>query len=211
MKTYYSLTESFHYEETIQKSRFIADIIPITTEEEARAAIQEVRGMFPDATHHCTAYRIGIDNIRERSSDDGEPSGTAGRPMLSVLQHRELTNLVAVVTRYFGGIKLGTGGLVRAYGGTLSTALDAAVIHAFTPHRRYRVTLPYSLLGSMENDWRERPYIITERNFAADVTIVMDIPLALTKEFMNRVTDLSAAAAIIEELEIHRIPLPLKE
>src|SRR5688572_26715041 len=113
------------HEIAIKKSRFIATLTRAATEDEARAAIDEVRRRYWDAGHNCSAYRVGPGGQYQRTSDDGEPAGTAGSPMLSVLARRDLTDTVAVVTRYFGGVMLGAGGLIRAYGQAVSAAVDA--------------------------------------------------------------------------------------
>src|SRR3954453_14347581 len=109
----------------IKKSRFICTLARVSTEDEARAAIEDVRKRYWDANHNCSAYRVGPGGQLQRTSDDGEPAGTAGAPMLAVLTRRDLTDTVAVVTRYFGGVLLGTGGLIRAYGQAVSAAVDA--------------------------------------------------------------------------------------
>ena len=111
-----------------KKSRFIAEIRPVESEEEATAFIAEVKKKYWDARHHCSAFTIGENNEVARCSDDGEPAQTAGRPMLDVLLGRELHNVCAVVTRYFGGTLLGTGGLVRAYGGAVQEGLKNCVV-----------------------------------------------------------------------------------
>jgi uncharacterized YigZ family protein len=108
----------------VRRSRFVCDVSPAASEEEARALIESVRAASRDARHHCTAFVLGPDGATRRSNDDGEPSGTAGAPMLEVLVGRGLTDVVAVVTRWFGGTLLGTGGLIRAYGDTVTAALD---------------------------------------------------------------------------------------
>ncbi|MEV7610346.1 YigZ family protein [Microbacterium sp. NPDC089320] len=118
------------HELVIKKSRFIATVEPVSSVDDADAVIARVRKQWWDARHHCTAMVTGLLGDQARSSDDGEPSGTAGVPMLEVLRRRELTDVVAVVTRYFGGVKLGAGGLVRAYSTAVSEALDrAAAVH----------------------------------------------------------------------------------
>lgn len=111
----------------VKGSRFLAEALPVATEEAAEAAIRAVRRREHGATHHCTAYRVGLDGLF-RYNDDGEPSGTAGPPILRQIDGRAATNALVVVTRYYGGTKLGTGGLVRAYGDAASEALDAATI-----------------------------------------------------------------------------------
>ena len=120
---YTAPAELYRQDMEIKKSIFITHILPVNSEEEAQQALADFRKKYKDATHNCYAWRIGTERILEKSGDDGEPQGTAGHPMLHVLQMRKLTNVLAVVTRYFGGIKLGAGGLVRAYGGAAAECL----------------------------------------------------------------------------------------
>jgi uncharacterized YigZ family protein len=115
-----------HAETRILASRFIADAVPVQSRDAAEGYLQKVRKEFFDATHHCYAYRLGADTPENRSSDDGEPGGTAGKPILAAIEREGLTNVLVVVTRYFGGTKLGTGGLVRAYGESAVLALKEA-------------------------------------------------------------------------------------
>ena len=152
-----------------RKSRFIGAIAPVQTEEEAQAWIAQVRQQHRDATHNTYAYilRNGI----KRYSDDGEPQGTAGHPMLHVLQMKSLTNTLSVVTRYFGGIKLGTGGLVRAYGGTLAEAVEEAGILCFMPHVRLELMIPYTAAGTFEHYIKGTDIRILDRIFAEEVQI----------------------------------------
>ena len=136
-----TLVARLRYEsEPIKGSRFIATVAPVSSEGDARALVEAVRGEMPDASHHCAAWRIATPAI-ERAADDGEPSGSAGRPILSQLVGRDLIDVVAVVSRYFGGTKLGVGGLVRAYGGTAAEALDEAAVVRYV--RTERVLLEY--------------------------------------------------------------------
>jgi len=115
MKSYITVAKEHRIEYIVEKSRFIATAIPCETEEEAQAGIARINKEFWDATHNCTAYALGPGQEQQRSSDNGEPSGTAGKPMLEVLKKTGITNTLIVVTRYFGGIKLGAGGLIRTY------------------------------------------------------------------------------------------------
>ena len=115
-----------HAETRVLASRFIADAVPAGMKEEAEEFLRSIRRKFHDATHHCYAYRIGVDGQDSRTSDDGEPGGTAGKPILAAIDREVLTNVLVVVTRYFGGTKLGTGGLVRAYGEAASLAVQQA-------------------------------------------------------------------------------------
>ena len=123
---YTAPAELYRQDMEIKKSIFITHILPVNSEEEAQQALADLRKKYKDATHNCYAWRINAERILEKSGDDGEPQGTAGHPMLHVLQMRKLTNVLAVVTRYFGGIKLGAGGLIRAYGRSVSEAIDQA-------------------------------------------------------------------------------------
>lgn len=124
MKNYKTIQQDGIVETEIKKSRFICHLKRINTEEEGRAYIAQIKKEHYKANHSCSAMIIGEEGLLKRSSDDGEPSGTAGVPMLTVLEKQELTNVVAVVTRYFGGIKLGAGGLIRAYAGSVADALS---------------------------------------------------------------------------------------
>jgi uncharacterized YigZ family protein len=126
----------------VRRSRFVADLKRVATEEEARAVVERVRTSSREARHHCTAFVLGPDGATQRSNDDGEPSGTAGAPMLEVLRGRGVSDVVAVVTRWFGGTLLGTGGLIRAYGEAVTAALDAASF--VTRERRLEVAVDVS-------------------------------------------------------------------
>jgi uncharacterized YigZ family protein len=130
----------------------------VTSEEEARAFIQRCRKRHYDARHHCTAYVIGDNGETQKSSDDGEPAGTAGVPMLDVLRRNEITNTVAVVSRYFGGVLLGAGGLVRAYAGAVSGALDGIGLVERRPARIVSITTDHAVAGKLENDLRSAGY-----------------------------------------------------
>lgn len=140
----------------ITKSRFITTVAPVATVEDAERVIAEVRRRHWDARHNCTAMVTGVLGDQARSSDDGEPSGTAGVPMLEVLRRRGLTDVVAVVTRYFGGVKLGAGGLVRAYSTSVSEALDRTALVHRRALTRVTVDVPHADAGRIDNvlrDW----------------------------------------------------------
>ncbi|SDC16421.1 uncharacterized protein, YigZ family [Sanguibacter gelidistatuariae] len=139
----------------IKKSRFITRLAHVTTTEEAEAVITAVRKQFWDARHNCVALIVGPGGDQQRSSDDGEPSGTAGVPMLEVLRHRGVTDVVAVVTRYFGGVLLGAGGLVRAYSTSVGQALDAATIVRREVRAEVAVAASHTEAGRLENMLRE--------------------------------------------------------
>ena len=143
------------HEVVIKKSRFIATLVPVRSIAEADAEIAARRKHYWDARHNCTALVIGTHADQQRSSDDGEPSGTAGVPMLEVLRHRDLTDLVAVVTRYFGGVLLGAGGLVRAYSGAVAEALDGARLVRREILTQVTLDIPLADAGRLDNWLRE--------------------------------------------------------
>lgn len=162
---------TFQKELEIKKSIFLATLIPVKNEEEAQKAIAKMKKEKRDATHNCSAYRIGTERIYEKSSDDGEPQGTAGHPMLHVLQMNELTNTLAIVTRWFGGIKLGAGGLTRAYTQSLADAVKEADLVRYTPHEKYTVSFPYTTAGAFENHIKGTDIIVKDRQFSDKVTV----------------------------------------
>lgn len=151
-------------EQTIKRSRFLTTLARVDDEDAARALIGEVRKEFADARHNCTAFvvRAGEAAPISRSSDDGEPAGTAGMPMLDTLTGADLVDVVAVVTRYFGGIKLGTGGLVRAYAGAVAAAIDAADLVEIRTLATARLDVPLAQAGPVEAALRERDALILE-------------------------------------------------
>ncbi|MGL4623525.1 MAG: YigZ family protein, partial [Culicoidibacterales bacterium] len=151
------------YEIQIEKSRFICYFAPVNTAEEAQAFIETIKKRNWDATHNCSAYLLGENQQVQKANDDGEPSGTAGIPMLEVLKKRNLTNIVVVVTRYFGGIKLGAGGLVRAYTQSVVSALDTvATLVEKLPLLRIQFMLPFELAFKVENTLRHDTRFIVE-------------------------------------------------
>lgn len=162
---------TFQKELEIKKSIFLATLIPVKNEEEAQEAIAKMKKEKRDATHNCSAYRIGTERIYEKSSDDGEPQGTAGHPMLHVLQMNELTNTLAIVTRWFGGIKLGAGGLTRAYTQSLADAVKEADLVRYTQHEKYTVSFPYTTAGAFENHIKGTDIIMKDRQFSDKVTV----------------------------------------
>ncbi|MDO4520987.1 MAG: YigZ family protein [Erysipelotrichaceae bacterium] len=174
------LLEEFREETVINKSRFIACVERCETEEEARAYIESIRKEFPDATHVCTAYVCGKNNMIQRSSDNKEPSGTAGIPMLESIKKSGLSDVCACVVRYFGGIKLGTGGLIRAYSGAVADALAHALKTEDVLYDEWKIIYPYELTGTLEN-WLRRNTEIVSQEYGEKVTCIIqterkDIP-----------------------------------
>ena len=184
------------HELLIQRSRFICALSPAGTVEEAAAFIDAVRREHWSATHNCTAFRIGPHGEQQRSSDDGEPAGTAGVPMLQVLVHREVTGTVAVVTRYFGGIKLGAGGLVRAYGRCVAEALDAVGTLDLVPHTTVAVTVGPAAAGRLEHDLRSAGLELTGSDYSgAATTFRVLVPTGDLSGFTGWLAQVSAGAA----------------
>lgn len=176
MRTIYAPARS---EIEIKRSRFIASLARTDSEEAAREFIAQIRREFPDARHHCTAFIIHQDTGPDtaRSSDDGEPAGTAGGPMLNVLTESGLTNLTCVVTRYFGGTKLGTGGLVRAYSGAVQQVLEDAQTVRLVTQPSYQLQLPISEAGKIEAKLTQNGYQILDRDFSQEASLRFAAPL----------------------------------
>lgn len=172
---YTTVAAAVEHELEIRKSRFRCLIAPADTEETAREWIAARRTEHWNANHNCTAFVLGADSSVQRSSDDGEPSGTAGVPMLEVLTRRGLTYVVAVVTRYFGGVKLGAGGLIRAYGQSVSDTADRARLVRWEPRLTVAVTADHQLAGRLENDLRTAGYVLADVTYTADVTFQVAI------------------------------------
>ncbi|MDR1321254.1 MAG: YigZ family protein [Gracilibacteraceae bacterium] len=162
-------------EQTIDKSRFIARLTPVADQASAEAGLRETRLLWPDARHYVYAWRLGAGE-REKCSDDGEPRGTGGRPLLNLLQRAELWDALAVVTRYFGGVLLGTGGLTRAYAGTAQLALAQAETVLLRPHILYTLDLPYTSYEKTKRFLTALDAIIEKEEFAAGVTVAFALP-----------------------------------
>jgi uncharacterized YigZ family protein len=160
----------------IKKSRFIASLQEVASEDEATAFIEKIRKAYWDARHNCYAYQLGCTGITQRSSDDGEPAGTAGRPLLEVLKKSGITNTVIVVTRYFGGIKLGASGLIRAYSHTAALGLAAADIADYLPYTLVNITFDYSYVSPLERFLPQQEIRIAHRQFADKATFSLEIP-----------------------------------
>ncbi|ANX13708.1 YigZ family protein [Fictibacillus arsenicus] len=198
LSDYLTVKKTGQHEIVIDKSRFIAHIARATTEDEAISFIQSIKKEHSSATHNCSAYLIGeTDNI-QKANDDGEPSGTAGVPMLEVLKKRELKDTVAVVTRYFGGIKLGAGGLIRAYGKSVSEGLNHIGVVQRQLHQIVHITVDYTLLGKMENELRNSVYPVKEMNYLDKVEIQMYVPIKEADSFRDWITDLTNAQSKIQ-------------
>lgn len=191
-------SETARIEMVVEKSKFIATAGPAFSVEEARSSIQNIRNEFPDATHHVPAFIIGHGaGVTMHCSDDGEPSGTAGRPILAVLQGSGLGDIWIVVTRYFGGIKLGTGGLVRAYSEAAKEVLAVLPVAEKVVVSDVMMTIPYSLFERTRKLIEEFQGVILDEDFAGDVTISVRLREEIVSMFCNGLRDLSRGQANI--------------
>ncbi|MCZ0990468.1 YigZ family protein [Streptomyces diastatochromogenes] len=186
------------HETEINRSRFLCALAPAATEQEAQEFIAAVRKEHADATHNCWAYVIGADASVQKASDDGEPGGTAGVPMLQMLLRRDMRYVVAVVTRYYGGVKLGAGGLIRAYGGAVGEALDEV---GTLTRRRFRlatVTVDHQRAGKIQNDLRATGREVQDVRYDEAVTIEIGLPDADVDAFRGWLADVTAGSAGFE-------------
>nr|WP_308159447.1 YigZ family protein [Arthrobacter sp. ISL-65] len=210
--------DGFRHEIEIKRSRFITVLRRAGTEEDARALVSELRREFHDARHHCSAFVLGPDRDIQRSSDDGEPSGTAGIPMLEALLRREtipgvtdLSDVSAVVVRYFGGILLGAGGLVRAYSDSVSTALELAPLVRRRRLRICAVRVPHAAAGRLENDLRSAGYAMAQTGYEAQSTVLRlalpDAPDDLAAA-ADRLAAMTAGSAALQREDTEWIDVP---
>lgn len=193
-------------EYVIKKSKFIARAVHITTEEEAQAYLRDGKKQYWDARHNCYAYQLGMNFEKQKSSDDGEPSGTAGKPMLEVLKNKGLTNTLIVVTRYFGGIKLGTGGLIRAYGTAAVAALDNAIIEDYIDCRILYLQTDYSFLSATERLLPDFEAVITKRDFADFVGLTVEVPEDKADEYLLALRDKTNGTLTVREKDKKIVP-----
>lgn len=184
----------------IQKSRFLTTVKRVETEEEALDFIQDIKKMHHTATHNCSAYLIGEHDQIQKANDDGEPSGTAGFPMLEVLKKQGLKDTAVVVTRYFGGIKLGGGGLIRAYGRATTEGIAATGVVERKLHQLMKVSIDYTLLGKLENEVRQSTYPLEQILYEEDVHLLLYVPIAEIEIFTAWITELTSAKAEITKM-----------
>jgi len=180
----------------INKSRFIAYVNRAETEAEAMVFIDQIKKQHREATHNCSAYLTGEHDQCQKADDDGEPGGTAGKPILEVIKKSNLKNTVIVVTRYFGGIKLGAGGLIRAYGKAASAGVSAASIIERLLHIRITIEIDYPLLGTVENNLRNHGYIIEAKEFTSKAAIIALVKKGEEPILIRQLQDWTAARAL---------------
>lgn len=183
-----------------KKSKFISYIAPVYTEQEAVNFINSIKKKHYNATHNCSAFILGATANIQRSSDDGEPSGTAGIPMLEVLRKEELTNTVVVVTRYFGGILLGAGGLIRAYTQGAADAVKAAGIVRLQTYDIFKVTIDYSLLNKLQHEIEKKEYIIADTQYLDTVTLKILAETPLSETLQQELVQWTNGSVLIKHL-----------
>lgn len=192
----------------IQKSRFITYVNHVETESQAQDFVNQIKKKHFDANHNCYAYILGEHSDIQKSNDDGEPSGTAGVPILEVLKKNELSDIVVVVTRYFGGIKLGAGGLIRAYGKSTTLGLEASCVVQKSIFNSYDLELDYNLLGTLENYLHQNKIRIKDKNYTDKVIITILLPQN-DENTLKNITNLSAARCKITKIDTTYLNIPL--
>ncbi|MBF2173750.1 YigZ family protein [Staphylococcus epidermidis] len=190
-KSIITIKQAHSIENVISKSRFIAYIKPVSTENEAKAFIDEIKTKRKDATHNCSAYTVGPEMNIQKANDDGEPSGTAGIPMLEILKKQEIHNVCVVVTRYFGGIKLGAGGLIRAYSGAVRDVIYDIGRVELREAIPVTVTLDYDQTGKFEYELASTTFLLREQFYTDKVSYQIDVvknEYDAFIDFLNRIT-----------------------
>ncbi len=195
--------EVFRVEQTIKRSRFISSVGHTLGVEEAKAFIEQIKAEFEDARHNCWAYCAGAAGSTDRigASDDGEPHGTAGRPMLTAVTHSGIGEVTVVVTRYFGGILLGTGGLVKAYQSSVKMALEAVPTRIRTKTKRIKFSVEHRFVNQVLRKIETANGRILEKNFDMDADFDVEIPEDLAETFAKELEELTRGALLIEFVE----------
>ncbi|MFD7920818.1 YigZ family protein [Streptomyces sp. NPDC059740] len=195
---YRTVARAGEHEIEINKSRFLCRLEPVASEQEAQEVLARVRRTHPTARHHCFAYVLGADAGVQKAGDDGEPGGTAGVPMLQMLTRREVRCTVAVVSRWFGGVKLGAGGLIRAYGGVVGETLDVVGTTVRRRRRLVSVVVDHERAGKVENELRATGHAVREVVYGAEVRIEVALPESALDGFRRRLADATAGTARVE-------------
>ena len=193
--SYLTIARDGEAEIEVKRSRFLCTLARVEDEAAARAAAERLRKQHWDARHHCSAFVLGPDGAVERSSDDGEPAGTAGAPMLEVLRGRQVSDVVAVVTRWFGGTLLGAGGLVRAYGDAVRAGLDATGTLRRDLVRELTLEVGHADAGRVESELRARGVAVLDTAYAGHVTLRLGVPTAEVDRLHTLVAELTGSTA----------------
>lgn len=204
----FTILKQYENKIIINKSIFITYLFPVKNIDEANQFLASIRKKHYDATHNCYAYIIGENQEIQKASDDGEPQKTAGAPMIDVLKKQNLTNILAITTRYFGGILLGAGGLVRAYSSGVSEALKLCDIYEYKNYQKISVTVSYSIYNNMESILKDVK--ILDTLYTDTVTIYLGIDPNLVLEFKNKIQNISFGTAIISLYNIFQMEILVK-
>jgi len=211
LKDYYTIKETGSDQVIIRKSRFIGYVKRVETEDDAVQFINKIKKKHYDATHNCSAYIIGEQDQIQKANDDGEPSGTAGVPMLEVLKQQKLKDTVIVVTRYFGGIKLGAGGLIRAYGSTTSQTIKSIGIVQRQLVKGISIKTDYTLLGKLENELRNSDHILESIDYQEQVEFLVYVKEQAVETFKEWIIDHTSDQAIIEDKQFAYIEIDVSD
>lgn len=209
MKNYITIQSDVENETIINKSRFITYLFKVDSEDEAKTKIDEIKALHKTANHNCSAYTIGDSHQIQKANDDGEPSGTAGVPMLECLKKADIHNTVAIVTRYFGGIKLGTGGLIRAYQNGVSEAISKSGKAMMKNAKIYHVTIQYDQTGKFEHQIESTDFIVLNTIYTDKVTYEIQITNELEDEFKQFITNQTQGTAEMLLIEEKMLPFNL--
>ncbi len=200
VEKYITIYEDHNAEIVEKKSRFIATIRHVETEDDVKAVLEAFRKKYWDASHNVFAYTIGLKQPYERCSDDGEPSGTAGMPVLEVIRGHKLNNVIVIVTRYFGGTLLGTGGLVRAYGSSTKEAIATANLAENVLYYRMHVKVDYTLSRKVQYELLQNAYTIHDTEYLDSVAYMVLVEYARKDNFIKKMMDItSGAGEIVDE------------
>lgn len=208
MKDSYQTIYSYGEDEVIiNKSRFIGYSLPISSEEEALEFIEKIKTKHRDATHNVYAYVFGENSNIQRFSDDGEPQGTAGIPVLEVIKKENLRNVVVVVTRYYGGTKLGAGGLIRAYTKGAKIGLESGIIVDMVLHINLKIKIDYTLHGKLENYLMNNEIIVDDVVYDEGVSFYVYVKSEEYEKFLENITNITSGNVLIDDLNREYIPL----
>jgi len=210
LQNYKTIAATGSHEKDIKKSRFIAHVAQTFSEDEANAFIKQIREQESGATHNCTAFIVMENVLIERMSDDGEPSGTAGSPILNVLQQQGLQNVTAVVTRYFGGIKLGAGGLIRAYSSTTAEAVKEIGLVETRIQQGFELSIPYHMFDKFENYAKNEKMTLENKQFAADIKCEIYLDLDTVDQAVQNIKDLFFYQITLKETEQTYKQIPIE-
>ncbi len=198
---FYIIKQTTIWEQIIEKSRFIAVVHHVKNAEEVEISLRLIREEFPNARHYVYAYRLK-DRFIEKSTDDGEPQGTGGKPILEQLQHRQLWNVLIVVVRYFGGILLGTGGLSRAYGGTVRGLLEKFPPEMVRKHFVYELCIPYTWYEALKYQFNLRSWTLNNERFGEFIDVTVYVPHNDGKDFEKWLQEFASGQVKLEYLGI---------